>query len=259
MSIEWRQVAISGVAAVAMPLIILGLSKAFPSKSSAIPTENEFSNKEVLKWNRIILPISFVFAILSGGVFWLLITFLYSIYRSSLEPTEIFVGSPVGTFALPALFVGLIVGSQFSKTITRVLLKDRYELYIGASNRQYGGMNSEKILKGLNALFAVLILSSTIELFHLKIMVFNDRLTACGLVSCDTYPFQDFTEIAQSSHARAPNGSIVLRQDLYFRFKDGTFWSPNLLSGDPIQNKVVSFLSEKTGLKVKYVEMLPEN
>lgn len=260
MGIDLSQAITAGIIAVAVPLALRGLSKAFPAKKTPIPTEKEFSSKDVQKINFIVLPLFFLFAAVAGGLVWLILLGLYDVYKSMIGTSEMFIGPPTSALSLPALFSGILASCWPLSIVMRRILKDRYELYIQASSRQYGGMDSNRVMTAMTSLIVPLVILGSAAIFHSKIVIFSDRMNACGLISCLERPFLEISEIGLSTHAKAPNGNIVSRRDFYLRFKDGSVWSPFLLSGDlPLQTDLANVLSGKTGLKVNAVDLLPEN
>ncbi|MBK7891918.1 MAG: hypothetical protein IPJ84_14080 [Bdellovibrionales bacterium] len=255
----WPQIASIVAVSVTLPLILRYLGKRYPPKEGWMPSEEQFSTAEVNRWNLIAIPIYIILSGFCGWVVWFFLKRINDFFRSVDEHVLIQVGVPSVTLALPAMTGGLAIGAVLIGALGRMLLKDRYELYELASSRQFGGMDSKKIMKPFLFVFLLIVVGGSVILIRTEILVFKDRIESCGPISCKTYLVSEIIEIGQSHHAIAPNGKRVASRDLYIRFKDGSFWSPFLLRGDPLQNKVAETLSFLTSLPVKQVDQRPEN
>ena len=255
----WPQIVSIVAVSVTLPLILRYLGKLFPPKHGRMPSEEQFSTAEVKKWNSIAIPIYFILSGFCGWVIWFFLKRINDFFRGVDEHVLIQVGVPSVALALPAMIGGLAVGALLIGTLGRMLLKDRYELYELASSRQFGGMDSKKMMKPFLFIFVLIVVAGSAALMRTKILVFNDRIESCGPIRCKTYLVSEILEIGQSRHAIAPIGKRVVSRDLYVRFKDGSLWSPFLLRGEPLQNKVAETLSSLTSLPVKQIDLLPES
>jgi hypothetical protein len=247
------------VVAIVTPLLLKGMGKFFPSKAP-IPSESEFSNKEVQKWNLISFGLYMVFWGVIGLPLWWILTQIYRLYLSLCESTEIFVGPPDVTFSMPAFFAALALGAYIVTIFLRRKLGVRYEAYCLASSRQYGvAIDSDTLGKVMGPVMLTAALAGALCIFRAKIAFYEDSMLSCGPIFCESHAYSDISEIGQATHFRAPNGNTVANLHLFLRFKDGSLWAPFMLRGEVAkQEEIMKFLGRKTGLEIKTAEMLPE-
>jgi hypothetical protein len=259
MAVDWSQAFTFGAIAIVTPLAIRGMGKLFPSKAP-IPSELEFSAKEVQKWNLISLPLYLLSWPVIGYPLWLALGQIYQWYSSSFDSAALFIGPPKVALAIPALFGALGLGAVPVTYFLRKKLGIRYEAYCLASSRQYGvAVDSKKLTKIMVPILVIGVLAAIVCIFKAKLAFYDDHLISCGPISCDSRSYSEISEIGKSTHFRAPNGNVVANQDFFLRYKDGTLWAPFMLRGEVAkQDEVAKLLGQKTGLEIKTTEMLPE-
>jgi hypothetical protein len=229
-----------------------------PATKIPVSAGQAMPHKEIQKTHAVVVLLLFLLAPILSGVVWFFLIGVYDVYKLMLGPSEMFVGPPGVAFGIPAMLAGIVGCYWPIKFVMRKLLKDRYDSYVIASARQYR-MDSDRAMRGMAALFLPVFIFGCFAVFHSKIIFLKDRMSACGFLSCTEHNYEEISEIGFSTRAKAPNGNIVARRDFYLRFKDGSAWSPYILSGElERQSEVANFLSGKTGLNVVTVDILPE-
>lgn len=258
MNIDWAAALTHLLIAAILPIVFWLCSKLFPaSPSKPIPSEAEFPNNEVIKWNFVSLPFMFFYATTGGYLLWYFLKTAYAFYRAQASDAEMFIGATDDAWFLVAIFGGIISAWPPLAFTLRLIMKDRYELYMRASSREFGGWDAERMLKGFSIFVVSAIVLGSAAIVNCKVVLYKDRLLSCGPLTCMRQAYQDIVEVGLSTHVKAPNGNILERRELYVRFKDGTLWEPYLEGGEPVHDKVARVLGEKTGLPIGTAEFPP--
>lgn len=259
MNFNWNQAITSGVIAATVPLVLKLMVKYFPDKQSRMPTELEFSDKEVQKWNFVYFPIFISSTAISTLVVQQLTVLTYHLTVPNQDIAPFFIGMPDLAFFTPAFFISLVLTHPLNATILKKLLKDRYELYLMASTRKFGAMNNQAIMKFFSILVLLIFIVGNLFLFQTKLIFLSDHFTDSGILSNKNYEYSQISEIGLSEYFTAPNGNLIKRQILYLKFKNGFFWSSFFMNGYDRNEDLAAFLSLKSNVEILRPNYLPEN
>lgn len=239
-------------------LVLRLLARYFPA-GDKMPTTEEISDDEVLKWNLVTLPLFLVFAAATGFLLWGFSMELYHFYRSFYQP-DLFVGLADDIFGIPAIFGGIFLSLPPLTFTLKLIMKDRYELYFWAASREFdGGYNPYKVLRAFSVFFAIILALVYNSFFLIGFSLYQNEMSLCGPVSCSHAKYSEVTEIGQFTHFKTLIGDVKETRNIYIRLKNGDLWVTRLLREDPVQDEILARVSQKTGLLVRHVDMEPKN
>jgi hypothetical protein len=215
--------------AIGIPLALSLLARLFPYKPADLAElKIDFSELQIryAKWEVAALIPFFAFSFLSGylifrGLVWVL---HHSIpqgegSRFLMLPDEYF-------FALPALFIGILVGAAPTDLLYRLLLKERYAEYTLYGNLKTG-FDSWRVIKFLA--LTIIIPSALLTCLAMDCYAgfTDDRMITNRFwgIGENVRAYQQITRIRQVQSFKAPNGNIIERPFYVLHFNDGSTWS----------------------------------
>jgi hypothetical protein len=129
-------------------------------------------------------------------------------------------------FALPALFIGILVGAIPTDLLYRLLLKERYAEYTLYGNLKTG-FDGWRVVKFLA--LAIIIPSALLACLAMDCYArfTDDRMITNRFwgIGESARAYQQITRIRQVQSFKAPNGNIIERPFYVLHFNDGSIWS----------------------------------
>lgn len=233
------------------------MSKYFPP-TRPMPTQEEFSDRQVTKWNFIALPLFLLFASICGGFAWLLGVALSRNYHALIAPPSVLVGVSEEAYAIPAIFAGIALSVLPLSFVLKKLLKERYDLYMLAATRHYGGYDPDRVMRFFGTFTAVACAIGMAMLLQIKFALYDDKLVWCGAIYCESHDYGEISEYGIAAKFTAPNGTTKKAKNLVVRFGDNSLWTPSLLRDDPKLPQIEKLLKEKTNLPLLQFEIAPD-
>lgn len=254
---------------IGVPLGLYLLAKLFPLKPHTLQNVSfDVLRSKYAKWEVAALIPFFSFSAVGGYLIFqgLIGIFHHSVPQSHenrylMLPDQYF-------FALPALFVGILLGAIPTDLLYRLLLKEKYaeySLYVSLK----AGFDGWKVIKFLSALILVPSLIFTALAMDCYARFTDDRIVTnrfWGLGEI-AHNYNQITRIKSVRFIKAPNGAIVENNYHVVHFNDGSIWSTKNLFyrahqeiklSDEKEKQIFAFVTMKWGKDIERYDFLNE-
>lgn len=220
----------------------------------ADPSEVPLTDEECRIYRRweigSLLPF-FLFAPMFGYAWYLVLKGAAALFRHETPDTRFLVEPMAITWAIPAIFLGIISSAIPLDRLYRALLRDRYRRFERSCEERVG-FDGNRVIVAL----AVLVFAGS-AVFFLGVVTTFTRFTDTGIQIGHPLSFRidfhEFTRVRAIEHRatfRAPNGATVRRPHFVIHFDDGTSWSTRQHLRDPVpevDEQIAQLVSRRSG------------
>lgn len=247
-------------AAIAVPIVMAFLAKAFPAKTKA-PSDASLESLKprYAKWE---LGLTFLYIALWAPVtaaIWVPLQKAADWNAQLLAPADYRVTPEPAFWFIPAFFLALVVAAIPATWIAKRLLGSKfneYETYLQLKHRlDYARVNRLAcwVVGWLVAIAVALGL-------NWYVVIRSDALVVNSLIGLTeiVYPFSDVQTIQTAPQLIAPNGNVVQRREFLVTFGSGGTWSTNALPtklSESEKRSMVQFISDRSGTAIEEIDV----
>jgi hypothetical protein len=203
----------------------------------------------------------FLLAVLAGLVLFKLFQWLDDLIHRGGDTADFDFRIATFVWAIPSLFLAIIVGAVPCHLLMRWLLGDRFQDFILFGDLSQG-FDSMKLAVVLSALLLIVVAIAVLFCFDYSTRIDDSGMDINSLFSLGTR-HRDYSEVAEIRKVqsfKAPNGAIVRNEYYELEFDDGKTWSfrDNVFEGgDAKETEVFEYLSQRTGLRIVVDDPFP--
>ncbi len=229
MNTHWTQYLGYALTPILTVLILRGLGKLKSLKLTE--PKAELTEEEQQHFKSMMSQASYIVIgsmLLAGWLIFLILRFIARTHLNLLK-YEIMMPAPEVIYAIPALFLGIVIGGKIVEFyFIRKFGSTLYEKLSLVSYHQQG-VNGKILNKIMYKWIPTFCLLFTIHSIFLNTYVQDNKLYIRRFFSLSTevHDLKEIAQVIRSKSARAPNGNTVYRTYHYVLFKDGTKWDIN--------------------------------
>jgi hypothetical protein len=252
-----------------VPLVFYLLAKLFPFKPGALPKESvslDVLRNKYSKWDRVVLIPFFAFSGLGG---YLIFQGLIWIFHHSLpqnQENRYFMLPDQYFFALPALFLSILLSVFPIDLLYRLLLKENYAEYVLYGNMRFG-IDGWKVIRHMSILVVVppmICAALAIDCYarFTDDQLITNRYWGFGEIA---HNYSQITRIKSVKFVENLRGEIIENPYHVVYFNDGSSWSTrntfysadqDLKLSDEREKQILIFVAEKCGKQIERYDFL---
>lgn len=216
--------------------------------------------KELSPWAARVVPIAIAIIVVGTAFWWILVLALAGLRFAVLDGAVYrLVPQPI-VYAFPAFFLAIGSTPALARVYFRRRLGSRYRAFQAYQTLTSGYEvdASERLLCRVGITIGIVMFVLVLQwyvLFHQDGIVIK-RMCSWRPV---WFAYSDIARIEVAPSIDAPNGSVVLRFAIAFRFESGERWSSLYDPEEADERKlgeIVRFVAEKAGKSVETVKMI---
>lgn len=254
----------ASAAAVGVPLFFAIAQRIFP----ASPTREELAKLDLAelarkyrKWDLAAVPMMLGSAAVLGVAWYFAIRLVVALARSGIEEGSVhsIVAEDV-TWAIPALFLGLVSSAIPLHLAFKRLLGERYGEYClyWVLKSRFDYWRVERLLSVTVAVAAVLF---TAALATVSVRFTEEGIAFRGVASLSErrYSYVQVRAVKSVARFAAPLGNVIARPHFAIELDDGTVWTTreNLRTPRPEADaEIMAFVASKSGTHIEQVDFL---
>ncbi len=248
-------------AAVAVPIVMKGFARLFPAKD--IPETVRSVEELQARYRKWELGLGFgplLAAVPLGFLLWAALRALAAAHAALLPDAEVRWVTGAYYWAIPAMFLALVLAGNLSNVAARALLGERYPEYLAYQKLKHE-MDLVRVGRLLTTGIGVACAIFVFMGLDWSVRLERDALVLNGYLSVgdERHPLSDIRGIRTAPALVAPNGNRVLRREYVVRFADGRSWTTNNVlseSSESEKRRLATLLAERSGVRIEEVPVL---
>ncbi|HSM92951.1 MAG TPA: hypothetical protein VLT47_08670 [Anaeromyxobacteraceae bacterium] len=248
-------------AAVAVPIVMKGLSRLFPPKD--VPETVRSLEELEARYRRWELGLGFgplLAAVPLGFALWAALRALAAAHARLLPDAEVRWETGAYYWAIPAIFLALVLAGNLSTFAARLLLRDRYPEYLAYQQFKHG-MDLLRVGRWLTTGVALACAVFVFMGLDWSVRLEQDALVVNGYLSVgdERHPLAGIRAIRTAPVLVAPNGNLVSRREWVVRFADDRTWTTNnslAEASEAEKRRLVTLLAERSGVRIEEARVL---
>jgi hypothetical protein len=248
-------------ASIGVPIAFAVLRKIFPYRQPEVGRTRSLEElrPEYWKWEAAAVAPTFVFVAVIGYLCFLGFCGL-ALWNARGPAPSRFLLLPGIYWAVPALFLGIILAAIPIHFLYKVLLRDRYAEYTAYCNMRVG-FDAWKILGWMAAAIGCLSAIAVAAGLNCYTQITDQaiRIRSPLALHDRTYSFEDVDAIASVAGFKKRDGEFIPKRHYAIRFKDGTLWTTNegLRDPDPAHDpEMIEFIAHTSGKPITEVQSI---